>query len=139
MTRDALERRLTRHAATAAQHCPTLHHKKITAHVMRHTAAMRLLAAGVDSTVIALWLGHENLSTTRVYIHADLPLKELALKEQALARTAPPHATPRHATAPTIPSWPGSTASSAMPTSWCREPFRHNGSRHHVGITARSA
>jgi site-specific recombinase XerD len=101
MTRDALERRLTRHAATAAEHCPTLHHKKITAHVMRHTAAMRLLAAGVDSTVIALWLGHENLSTTRIYIHADL-----ALKEQALARTTPPHTTPgRYQPDDTLLAW----------------------------------
>jgi site-specific recombinase XerD len=89
MTRDALERRLATHAATAADHCPTLHHKKITPHVTRHTAAMRLLAAGVDATVIALWLGHEHLSTTSVYIHADL-----ALKEQALARLTPTQATP---------------------------------------------
>ncbi|WP_408990364.1 tyrosine-type recombinase/integrase [Streptomyces shenzhenensis] len=51
---------------------------------MRHTAAMRLLHAGVDTSVIALWLGHENVATTQIYIHADL-----ALKEQALARTAP--------------------------------------------------
>jgi integrase/recombinase XerD len=101
MTRDALERRLATHAVTAAKHCPTLHHKKITAHVMRHTAAMRLLAAGVDSTVIALWLGHENLSTTRVYIHADL-----ALKEQALARTTPPHAAPgRYQADDTLLAW----------------------------------
>jgi integrase/recombinase XerD len=89
MTRDALEHRLAKHAATAAEHCPTLHTKKITPHVTRHTAAMRLLAAGVDVTVIALWLGHENLSTTRVYIHADL-----ALKEQALTRLTPPQTAP---------------------------------------------
>jgi site-specific recombinase XerD len=57
--------------------------------VLRHTAAMRLLNAGVDTTVIALWLGHENVATTQVYIHADL-----ALKEQALARTTPAGTTP---------------------------------------------
>ena len=84
MSRDALERRLAKHAAIAARVEPTLAEKKISPHVLRHTAAMRLLAAGVDSTVIALWLGHESVATTQIYIHADL-----ALKEQALARTAP--------------------------------------------------
>ena len=84
MSRDALERRLATHAATAARVAPTLAEKKVSPHVLRHTAAMRLLAAGVDSTVIALWLGHESVATTQIYIHADL-----ALKEQALARTAP--------------------------------------------------
>lgn len=84
MSRDAVERRLATHAATAARREPTLAEKKISPHTLRHTAAMRLLAAGVDSTVIALWLGHENVATTQIYIHADL-----ALKEQALARTAP--------------------------------------------------
>ena len=57
--------------------------------MLRHTAAMRLLHAGVDTTVIALWLGHESVATTQVYVHADL-----ALKEQALARTTPAHTTP---------------------------------------------
>jgi len=89
MSRDALERRLARHAATAAKTCPTLAEKKISPHVMRHTAAMRLLEAGVDTTVIALWLGHESVATTQVYIHADL-----ALKERAIARTAPRDAPP---------------------------------------------
>ena len=89
MSRDALERRLAKHAATAARVEPTLAEKKISPHVLRHTAAMRLLAAGVDSTVIALWLGHESVATTQIYIHADL-----ALKQQALARTAPMDAAP---------------------------------------------
>jgi site-specific recombinase XerD len=89
MSRDALERRVAKHAATAALFCPTLAEKKISPHVMRHTAAMRLLNAGVDTTVIALWLGHENVATTQVYVHADL-----ALKERALARTAPTGAAP---------------------------------------------
>jgi site-specific recombinase XerD len=84
LSRDALEKRLARHSATAAESCPTLMEKKVSPHVMRHTAAMRLLAAGVDTTVIALWLGHESTATTQVYVHADL-----ALKEKALARTAP--------------------------------------------------
>jgi site-specific recombinase XerD len=89
MSRDALERRLAKHATTAAHAEPTLAEKKISPHVLRHTAAMRLLAAGVDTTVIALWLGHESTSTTQIYIHADL-----ALKERALARTAPLDAVP---------------------------------------------
>jgi site-specific recombinase XerD len=89
LSRDALERRVAKHAATAALSCPTLREKKISPHVMRHSAAMRLLNAGVDTSVIALWLGHENTTTVQVYIHADL-----ALKEQALARTAPQDAPP---------------------------------------------
>ena len=55
----------------------------------RHSAAMRLLEAGVDTSVIALWLGHENVQTTQIYLHAHL-----GLKERALARTAPVHTTP---------------------------------------------
>jgi len=86
---DAVQQRLTTHARTAAATCPTLAGKTITPHVLRHTAAMRLLSAGVDTTVIALWLGHEQVATTQVYIHADL-----ALKEQALARTTPAGTTP---------------------------------------------
>lgn len=89
LSRDALEHRLAKHAATATQQCPQLHPKRITAHVLRHTAAMRLLQAGVDTSVIALWLGHEQAETTQIYLHADL-----ALKEQALARTQPLDATP---------------------------------------------
>jgi len=89
LSRDGLQRRLTIYTATAAQTCPTLHGKRISPHVLRHSAAMRLLAAGVDTTVIALWLGHEHVATTQVYVHADL-----ALKEKALARTAPQHAQP---------------------------------------------
>jgi len=85
--RDGLQRRLTAYTAIAARACPSLHGKQISPHVLRHSAAMRLLAAGIDTTVIALWLGHENVATTQIYIHADL-----ALKEKALARTAPLHA-----------------------------------------------
>ncbi|MGB7819358.1 MAG: tyrosine-type recombinase/integrase, partial [Ornithinibacter sp.] len=84
MSRDAVAARLTLHARTAATTCLSLTGKTITPHVLRHTAAMRLLAAGVDSTVIALWLGHESIDTTQVYLHADL-----ATKENALARTTP--------------------------------------------------
>jgi site-specific recombinase XerD len=98
MSTDALQQRLTRHTATAALTCPSLAEKNITPHVLRHTAAMRLLHAGVDTTVIALWLGHEQLATTQIYLHADL-----ALKEQALARTTPPNTTPgRYQTTDTL-------------------------------------
>ena len=89
LTRDALERRLAKHAATAATTCPSLAAKTVTPHVLRHTTAMRLLHAGVDTTVIALWLGHEQIQTTQIYLHADL-----AIKQKALDRTTPPSAKP---------------------------------------------
>jgi integrase/recombinase XerD len=89
LSRDAVEHRIARHTAAAAGQCPSLGRKTITAHTLRHTAAMRLLHAGTDTTVIALWLGHEQTETTQIYLHADL-----SLKEQALARTKPPHAKP---------------------------------------------
>ena len=85
LTRDAIEHRLAKYTTLAAERCPSLHSKRVSAHVLRHTAAMQLLHAGVDTTVIALWLGHERVETTQIYLHADL-----RLKEQALARTRPP-------------------------------------------------
>lgn len=84
LSRDAIERRVSTHAATAAQQCPSLHDKQLTPHVLRHTTAMALLQAGVDVSVIALWLGHEDIRSTQIYLHADL-----AIKERALARTTP--------------------------------------------------
>jgi len=84
LSHDAVAARLTLHAAAAAQTCPSMTSKKVTAHVLRHTAAMRLLAAGVDTSVIALWLGHESIETTQIYLHADMKTKE-----DALARTKP--------------------------------------------------
>ena len=89
LSRDALERRLAKHAAAAGGGCTSLRGKHVTPHVLRHTAAMRLLHAGVDVTVIALWLGHEQVETTQIYLHADL-----AIKERALARTTPPDVKP---------------------------------------------
>lgn len=84
LSRDAVALIVARHTTTARQSCPTLHTKIITPHVLRHTAAMRLLQAGVDTSTIALWLGHERAETTQIYVHADQ-----TLKERALARTTP--------------------------------------------------
>jgi integrase/recombinase XerD len=89
LSSDAVAALVTRHTRTAATCCPSLDTKTVTPHVLRHTAAMRLLAVGVDTSVIALWLGHEAVETTQIYLHADL-----AIKERALARTAPTGTTP---------------------------------------------
>jgi len=89
LSRDALEQRLAKYVAAAAGSCPTMATKRITVHVLRHTAAMRLLHAGVDTSVIALWLGHESVETTQIYLHADM-----AMKERALARTTPLYSVP---------------------------------------------
>jgi len=86
LSRDAIEHRLAHYTELAADRCPSLHGKTVTAHVLRHTTAMRLLHADVDTSVIALWLGHVSVETTQIYLHADLELKE-----QALARTRPPN------------------------------------------------
>jgi site-specific recombinase XerD len=79
LTRGAVERRVMTHAGVAAQRCPSLRDKTLTPHVLRHTTAMALLHAGVDTSVIALWLGHEDVRSTQIYLHADLRIKERAL------------------------------------------------------------
>ena len=84
LSRDAVEHLVAKHVATAARTCPSLETKKITPHVLRHTAAMELVQAGVDRSVIALWLGHESLETTQMYLHADM-----SMKEKAMSRTTP--------------------------------------------------
>jgi len=84
LSRDAVALLVAKHAAAASQRCPSLGGKTVSPHVLRHTCAMSLLAVGVDTSVIALWLGHEGIETTQIYLHADL-----AIKERALARTAP--------------------------------------------------
>ena len=89
LTRDALDHRITKYIDIATQRCPTLHKQRITPHTLRHTTAMRLLHAGVDTTLITLWSGHERVHTTQIYLHADL-----ALKERAIARTTPPNTQP---------------------------------------------
>jgi site-specific recombinase XerD len=89
LSRDAIERRIALHAASAAMRCPSLAKKNVTAHVLRHTAAMRLLEAGIDPTVIALWLGHERVETTAIYLHAHLGIKEAALARAQMPNTKP--------------------------------------------------
>jgi site-specific recombinase XerD len=84
LSRDGLEYLLAKHLATARLTCPSLKTKRVSPHVLRHSAAMDLLQHGVDRSIIALWLGHESMETTQVYLHANL-----ALKEQALAKTNP--------------------------------------------------
>ena len=85
LSRDALEHLVRKHCLTAARTCPSISTKRVTPHTLRHSTAMDLLHHGVDQAVIALWLGHENVETTQVYIHADM-----RLKEKALARVAAP-------------------------------------------------
>ena len=89
LSSDAVAWLTAKHATAATERCPSMVNKHVTPHVLRHTAAMQLLQAGVDVSVIALWLGHENIQTTQIYLHADL-----ALKERALARTTPANTTP---------------------------------------------
>jgi integrase/recombinase XerD len=81
LSRDAVERLLARHQRGAAEHCPSLKRERVTPHVLRHTAAMQLHRHGIDRAVIALWLGHESVETTQMYLHADLRLKEEALSK----------------------------------------------------------
>lgn len=88
LSRDAIERRLATHTLTAATRCPSLKGKRLHPHVLRHSCAMSLLQAGVDTTVIALWLGHADVRSTQPYLHADISIKERALA--LLAPTALP-------------------------------------------------
>ena len=104
LSRDTVQWLITKHVAAAAHRCPSLATKHITPHVLRHTCAMNLRQAGVDVSVIALWLGHDGIETTSIYLNADL-----RIKEQALARTAPPGTSPP-ATGPPTRCSPSSTA-----------------------------
>jgi len=80
---------LHKHVAAASAKCSSLNNKRVSPHVLRHTTAMDLLQAGVDCSVIALWLGHESVETTQVYLDANL-----ALKQEVLDRTTPPNGRP---------------------------------------------
>lgn len=83
LSADAVQYMVAKYVSVARLHCPSLKHKHVTPHVLRHTAAMELLQAGVDCAVIALWLGHESVQTTQMYLHAHMALKELALAKVA--------------------------------------------------------
>jgi len=84
LSADAVQDLVNKHVAAARMKCPSLIKKRVTPHVLRHTAAMELLQAGVDRSMIALWLGHESVETTQIYLNANL-----ALKEEILAKTNP--------------------------------------------------
>ncbi len=81
---DAIQDRLKKHLATARKTCGSLRKKKISPHALRHTTAMEMLQVGIDCSIIAMWLGNESIETTRMYLHADLEIKE-----KAIAKTAP--------------------------------------------------
>lgn len=86
LSRDAIAARLALHVATVSKDCPTLATKNITPHVLRHTAAIRLLDAGIDVAMIAIWLGHAGLDSLQPYLHANMKMKQ-----DALSRTTPPN------------------------------------------------
>lgn len=79
LSSDAVQDLLAKYRRSAAQVCPSLRKKRVTPHVLRHSLAMGLLQAGVDRSVIALWLGHESIETTQIYFDANLALKEKIL------------------------------------------------------------
>jgi site-specific recombinase XerD len=89
LSRDALAYLVRRHTITASASCPSLVSKRVTPHTLRHTTAMQLLQHGVDQSVIALWLGHESVETTQIYLHADQQLKERALSRMATPEVKP--------------------------------------------------
>lgn len=81
---DGIQYLVAKHAKTAQGFCPSLKRKRVSPHVLRHTTAMELLQSGVDRSMIALWLGHESVETTQIYLDANL-----AIKEELLAKTTP--------------------------------------------------
>jgi integrase/recombinase XerD len=95
LSRDAIAKLVARHASHATTTCPSIAAKKVTPHTLRHSAAMALLHAGVDTSVIALWLGHEDPGSTQAYLHADM-----TIKQKALARVQPRNTSPGRYRAP---------------------------------------
>ena len=105
LSRDAVERRVRTHAATAAQTCPSLPARRVHPHVLRHSCAMSLLQAGVDTSVIALWLGHAGVRSTDAYFHADITIKERALAPDHTVDQQP-GPLPAHRQGPRLPRKP---------------------------------
>jgi integrase/recombinase XerD len=89
LSADAVQHMVAKHVAIAQQKCPSLINKRVSPHVLRHAAAMELLQAGVDRSLIAIWLGHESLERTQIYLDANL-----AMKEEILAKTRPVESKP---------------------------------------------
>jgi site-specific recombinase XerD len=95
LSRDAVAHLLAKYVQKAAPGCPSLDSKTVTPHTLRHSAAMALVHAGIDPTVIALWMGHASVASTKPYIHADM-----TLKQQAADRLTPPGVRPGRYQAP---------------------------------------
>ncbi len=89
LSSDAVQHAVAKHVAAAQRKCPSIAKKRVTPHVLRHTAAMELLQAGVERALIAIWLGHEVLDSTQVYLDADLQLKEAILTKMSPLRSKP--------------------------------------------------
>lgn len=89
LSRDGVQYLLTKRVGSATMKCATLKGKRVSPHVLRHTTAMNLLLEGVDTSVIALWLGHESPETTRIYLQANLAMKEKIVKKGALVKVPP--------------------------------------------------
>ena len=89
LSRDAVEHIVRKYVLAASKACASLAAKRVSPHVLRHSTAMDLLQNGVDRTVIALWLGHESVETTQIYVHADMRLKEKALARVASTTARP--------------------------------------------------
>lgn len=141
LSRDAVEWLIAKHARTAAKNCATLRDKRITPHVLRHTTAMTLLQSDISTTVIALWLGHEQENTTRGYLHGDL-----RLKQRAIDRTAPPDTRPgRYQATDTLLTFLDTLRSpppryAEPPTNQRPRPVsKHGQPRSHLGITSAPA
>lgn len=83
LSSDAVQRLLAKYLECARKRCPSLKHKRVSPHVLRHSTAMRLLQSGVGQPIIALWLGHESVETTQIYLNADLKMKEKVLEKTA--------------------------------------------------------
>lgn len=94
MTRSGVEKQLQVAVAKARQRCPSLINKKVSPHTIRHTTAMHLLQSGVDLSVIAMWLGHEDIATTHHYMQADIEMKKMALKKMTEPNSGVAHFKP---------------------------------------------